>query len=146
MARESNASPIRRRPVRSTVGYQLCEGAPEGIGEAAAPAECAKRLVGMLHGQGSHAGLTRAAAKGASTEAEKLRFAYDEPPLLLNLSVVVEGPSLNRSLSLNLSAPPLAPLGGGTLLSIRGEHLLGLANNFSASNASVASALSFASA
>ena len=59
--------------------------------------------------------------------------------------MVVEGPSLNRSLSLNLSAPPLAPLGGGTLLSIRGEHLLGLANNFSASAVSAASNASNAS-
>ena len=52
--------------------------------------------------------------------------------------MVVDHPNLNLNLNLsrNLSAPPLAPLGGGTLLSIRGEHLLGLAANFTAFAAS----------
>jgi hypothetical protein len=64
---------------------------------------------------------------------------------------VVEGRpsrSLNRSLNLSrsASAPPLAPLGGGTLLSIRGEYLQGLASNLSASASASASANASANA
>ena len=81
-------------------------------------------------------------------QAEQLRFAYYEAPLLLNLSVVDDHLSPNRNLSRNLSrsAPPLAPLGGGTLLSIHGEHLLGLAANASANAANASNASSNASA